>query len=445
MKSCHTPLTFAPVSIVVLCLIALQALHSALAQPDLNFQRERGRIMLKVIKDELKKEYYDPNFHGMDVEARFKAADEKLKEAESVGHVFGIIGQALLDLNDSHTFFIPPWRANRTEYGWQMQAFGDKVFVSAVKPGSDAEKKGVKVGDEVLSLHGFQPSREALWKLTYMFYALRPQAGLHVVLQSAEGQQRQLDVMANIKQGKAMLDLSGGRADWGDFIRELEEEGRLDRQRYVEAGDNLFIWKMPTFATTEQAVEDVMRKARKHETLILDLRGNPGGYVSTLEWFVGYFFDKEIKIADLKGRKEMKPQTSQPHHDRNFKGKLIVLVDSRSASAAEIFARVVQLEKRGVVIGDRTAGAVMQSRTFNHQMGTDIVIFYGVSVTNADVIMSDGKSLEGAGVTPDVLLLPTVTDLAAKRDPVLARAAALAGFDLPPDKAGAMFPVEWRK
>ena len=41
--------------------------------------------------------------------------------------------------------------------------------------------------------------------------------------------------------------------------------------------------------------------------------------------------------------------------------------------------------------------------------------------------------------------LPTAADLAAKRDPVLARAAAMVGFELPPDKAGAMFPVEWRK
>jgi carboxyl-terminal processing protease len=415
------------------------------AQPDLNFQRERGRAMLKVIKDELKKEYYDADFHGMDVEARFKTADEKIKEAESVGHVFGIIGQALLDLNDSHTFFLPPSRANRTEYGWQMQAVGDKVFVSAVKPGSDAEKKGVKVGDQVLSLHGFQPSREALWKLTYMFYALRPQPGLRVVLQSPDGQQRQSDVLANVKQGKVLLDISGGGGDFWDLWRELEDEDRLNRQRYVEVDDNLFIWKMPSFLASEQAVEDVMRKARKHEELILDLRGNPGGYVKTLEWFAGYFFDKELKIADLKGRKEMKPQTSQPHRDRNFKGKLIVLVDSRSASAAEIFARVVQLEKRGVVIGDRTAGAVMQSRAFGRLLGEGSGVIYGASITNADVIMADGKSLERVGVTPDELLLPTAADLAAKRDPVLARAAAMAGFELPPDKAGAMFPIEWRK
>lgn len=115
MKNWIASLTLATVLIVCLRLIASHALQSALAQPDLNFQRERGRAMLRTIKDDLKKNYYDTNFHGMDVEARFSAADEKMKEAQSVGQVFGIIAQALIDLNDSHTFFLPPGRANRTE------------------------------------------------------------------------------------------------------------------------------------------------------------------------------------------------------------------------------------------------------------------------------------------------------------------------------------------
>src|SRR5262245_25438027 len=148
------------------------------AQRDMKSQRKYGLVMLKIVKDDLKENYYDPNFRGVDIEARFKAAEARVKEAESVDHIFGAIAQMLFELNDPHTFFLPPHSSNRVAFGLQMQAVGDKVFVSAVKPGSDAEKKGVKVGDQVLSLHGFQPSREALWKLTYMFYTLKPQPGL---------------------------------------------------------------------------------------------------------------------------------------------------------------------------------------------------------------------------------------------------------------------------
>src|SRR6185295_7938024 len=98
-------------------------------------------------------------------------------------------------------------------------------------------------------------------------------------------------------------------------------------------------------------------------------------------------------------RKETKPMLAKTRGDRIFKGKLVVLVDSTSGSSAEIFARTMQLEKRGTVIGDRTAGAVMRAIHSEHQLGADTVVFYGVSVTDADLIMSDGKSLERAGVT----------------------------------------------
>ena len=127
-----------------------------------------------------------------------------------------------------------------------------------------------------------------------------------------------------------------------------------------------------------------------------------------------------------------------------FEGNLVVLIDSKSASCSEVFARLVQLEKRGVVIGDRSAGAVMQSRYYGKEMGHDTLVLYGASITDADVIMADGKSLEHVGVTPDELIVPTAEDLAAGRDPVMARAAELLGFKLDPARAGKMFPVEWK-
>ena len=119
-------------------------------------------------------------------------------------------------------------------------------------------------------------------------------------------------------------------------------------------------------------------------------------------------------------------------------------VDSQSVSASELFARILQLEKRGIVIGDRSAGSVREARHYNYHSGVDTVIFYGASITDTDLIMTDGKSLERTGVTPDEAVLPSAADLASGRDPVLAYAASRLGVKLTPEDAGKMFPFEWR-
>ena len=80
----------------------------------------------------------------------------------------------------------------------------------------------------------------------------------------------------------------------------------------------------------------------------------------------------------------------------------MVLIDSESASAAEIFARVVQIEKRAVVVGDRSSGKVMEARHEFFSAGNYSPFTAGMSVTVADVHLADGKSLENVGVVPDV-------------------------------------------
>ncbi|MCA1556305.1 MAG: hypothetical protein LC747_06405, partial [Acidobacteria bacterium] len=421
-------------------IIAPQALH---AQSFDRIERERALTMLNILKNELKKNYYDPNFRGIDIDARFKIAEEKIKQATSLNQAFGIIAQAHIDLNDSHTYFSPPSRAVKVDYGWQMQAIGDKCYVVAVKPGSDAAAKGIKPGDLVLAVDNFRPTRKELWKMEYYYYALSPRAGMRLAVQSPGQQPRQLDVAAKVQQGKRVLDL-GSSIDITDLIRESEDAARLRRHRFQKFG-GVVAWKMDSFGFDPEQVDKIMNDQIKgNNSLILDLRGNPGGYVVTLERLVSHFFDREVKIADLKGRKEMKPQIAKKRGDKPFEGKVIVLIDSKSGSAAELFARVMQLEKRGVVLGDQSSGSVMQSKYHGLEMGSDTLVLYGASITNADVIMSDGKSLEHVGVTPDELLLPTAEDLAANRDPVLARAAELLGIRLDPAKAGTMFPIEWK-
>lgn len=434
------PLTVA----MLIALFLISAVCPTNAQSINTTDRDRGHVILKTLKNEIKKNYYDPGFHGLDLEALFKTADEKVDRAASVSQIFGIVAQTLIEFNDSHLYFIPPSRAARSDYGWQWQAIGDKCYVVAVKPDSDAERKELLPGDLIISIDNFQPARDNVWKLDYLYNALRPQIGMRVAVQHPGGKQQQIDVLAKITERKRRLDLVNGDSDFWTLIRESENETRLYRDRYYEMGDDLMIWKMPTFESGEQVVDDMMRKVRKHKALVLDLRGNPGGAVETLKHMIGCFIDHDVKVGDLKRRKETKPLLAKTQSGV-FTGKVIVLIDSRSASSAEVFARVIQIEKRGTVIGDRSEGAVMVAQPYDYQLGANVIVLYAASITDADLIMTDGKSLEKTGVTPDELLLPTAADLAAKRDPVLARAVALAGVKLDPEKAGSMFPIEWRK
>jgi C-terminal processing protease CtpA/Prc len=410
------------------------------AQKATKFDIEQWRDVLRNVKQALKANYYDSNFHGMDVEARFDAADAKMKNAESLGQLVGIVAQVLLDLNDSHTSFVPPYNKSTVDYGWRMQAVGPDCFIGAVRPGSDAEAKGLHVGDKVLSIDGRPLDRNKVWLATYLYETLRPQPAMTLVIEKPGNPQQQVTINAKVHEATIIE----SNNDWLQRERERNDYYRLTRHRFYDLSDDVVIWKMPGFDLSAEGLEHYYGKWKNRKALILDLRGNEGGYSETLERLAGYFFTSDIKIAERRGRKKLEPMLAKSQKDKGFKGQLIVLIDADSASAAEIFARVMQLEKRGVVIGDRSSGMVMESQYYPLRVGVVQPIGFGISATTADVIMTDGQSLEHVGVTPDELLLPTPEEMSLNYDPVLARAAALVGAKLDAKKAGELFPIEWK-
>ena len=429
--------------LLTLIILLLGSTHTTFSQSISSQDRDRGIIMLKAARDDVRKNYYDAAFRGIDLEARTKLAEERIKQAKTNAEIFGVIAQFLLEFNDSHTVFLPPQRSARIEYGWRMQTFGDDCYVIAVKPKSDAEAKGLKPGDKVLKVDGIAPNRGNLWFYYYLYTALAPRPVVNVEVQSPGEQPRLLEVTAKVKTGKQVFDLTD-TIDLNAYWRELEDESNMYEHRAVEVSKDIGIWRVPAFDLTSDAVDERIDKVKKYQTLIIDLRRNGGGAVETLQRLVGNLFDHDITIGNMKLRKESKPMLAKTRGDSGFKGRLLVLVDSNSGSASEVLARVVQLEKRGTVLGDRTAGKVMRSRLYPHQIGLETVVFYGVSVTDADLIMGDGKSLENMGVSPDEILLPTAEDIRSQKDSVLSRAAAIAGGTLDPADAGKLFPFKWK-
>jgi carboxyl-terminal processing protease len=404
------------------------------AQPGPSLSKHDRDLVLSMLRSaraDVEKYYYDPSFHGVDLKAQLARSEQRLKAAPSLADAFSIVSDFLSQFDDSHTVFVPPTTGRLVDYGWQMAIVGDRALITGVEPGSDAAARGLSPGDRVLLLNGVTPSRGNASRIGYYYRYIRPQARQRVAVLKPDGSATTVDVVSRLR-GRAAI-------DDGDVLSEANDLIQRGRDRGAAIGGTVLVWKMAVFARPE-SVDEMMARAASHQALVLDLRGNGGGSVEALRELVSRCFDHDVVVA-VETRRDGKgaPTIARPAKNP-FDGRLIVLVDSQSASAAEMFARIAQIEKRGLVLGDITAGAVMRSRLISHRADSmSSTAFYGTSVTVADVRMSDGGSLEKTGVEPDEIVLPSPADLAAGRDPVLARAVELAGASLTPEEAGRLF------
>jgi len=402
------------------------------SNPKIN--RERGLEILSNIQRALTEEYYDPSFHGIDLNERFREAKKRIKGLQTNSQIFRVIAQVVLDLNDSHTIFIPPSHYNRTEYGFSLQMIGNVCYVVNVKHGSDAEGEGLKDGDVVVSIGNIVPTRGNLWKLQYLLYRLEPESAVQLTVQDSGGSSRVVLVKS------LLLTLK-------DQEREREQRAKLEKRfpelkstpfKCHEVNADLIACKLYSFMVEPGIVDKMMKEVAGHKKLILDLRGNGGGAVETEARLTGYFFDHDVKIGTEIRRNKRKERFAKGRGDGAFTGQLSILVDSESASASEIFARIIQIEKRGKISGDLTAGKVMEAKFVNLAAvrGIETYFFFGIEVTTADLEMSDGQRLEGIGVIPDIAIGPTALGLAEKIDPVLGYAVSLFGSSLSGEQAG---------
>jgi carboxyl-terminal processing protease len=157
------------------------------------------------------------------------------------------------------------------------------------------------------------------------------------------------------------------------------------------------------------------------KSLIIDLRGNPGGLLTTCVEISDRFLPCGT-IVTTKGRLSVDNMNETASYNRTWSTPLVVLVDGDSASASEIFAAAVQENRRGVVVGTKSYG---KGSVQTHFPLTSVSA--NLRLTTALFYSPNGRRMAGEGVTPDVLI--NDPDGVANGDEVLAEAIRIAGSE----------------
>ena len=135
---------------------------------------------------------------------------------------------------------------------------------------------------------------------------------------------------------------------------------------------------------------------RGMKSLIIDLRGNPGGLLTTAIALSDRFLPSGTIVA-TRGRTDGDNSQEKAHFANTWKMPLVVLVDRNSASASEIFAAAIQENHRGVIVGEKSYGKGTVQTLFPLQ-----TFPAALRLTTAKFYSPDGREMAGSGVIPDV-------------------------------------------
>jgi carboxyl-terminal processing protease len=144
----------------------------------------------------------------------------------------------------------------------------------------------------------------------------------------------------------------------------------------------------------DRALWDLHRNGMK--SLVVDVRGNPGGLLTTAVQMCNKFVPSGTLVS-TRGRDLSDNTVEYASHQRSWKVPLVVLVDGNSASASEIFAAAVQENSRGLIVGERTYGKGTVQTHFPLQ-----TVSANLRLTTAQFFSPTGREMAGAGVEPDI-------------------------------------------
>ena len=261
---------------------------------------------------------------------------EKLTE-DAIVHVLSELDPHSVYLSkDEVAKMNEPLEGNFEGIGISFNILKDTLLVLTTISGGPSEKVGLRPGDRIVEVDGKNIAGTGLKNSDVMD-----------LLRGDKGTQVELKVLR--KNTTGLLDFT--------IIRDKIPIYSLDASYMID--DRTGLIKLNKFsATTTEEFVDAMKDLKKQniQNLILDLRGNGGGYLKTAIEISEQFLKNNDLIVYTSGLNEPKREYNVSVGGEFQKGNLVVLVDEFSASASEIVAGAIQDWDRGVIIGRRSFG-----------------------------------------------------------------------------------------
>jgi carboxyl-terminal processing protease len=281
--------------------------------------------------------------------------------------------------------------------GVEVKLHAEGLLVVKALRGGPAAEAGIESGDVIIAIN--QTSLDGM-----------PMAGSVDLMKGSAGSTMRMRIY---RAGKGERDFT--------LTRRKVRVWTVNDTRLLNGTDvgylSLSRFSQNSTAELDQALAELYKQGMK--SLIIDLRGNPGGLLTTCVEVSDRFLTCGT-IVSTKGRLSSDNMLEQATFERTWNQPLVVLVDGDSASASEIFAAAVQENERGVIVGTKSYGkGTVQTHFPLSAIGGNL------RLTTAKFYSPNGRPMAGEGVTPDVLV--DDADGIENGDEVLEAAIEIAG------------------
>lgn len=349
---------------------------------------------------------------------RYKNQLNRLKTLNSED-VFQLYMNALTTLYDPHTNYMSPRTSENFSInmslslegiGAVLTQDGEFTVVDRLVPGGPADLQGdLKPKDKIVSVaQGAKGEAEDIvgWRLDEVVQLIRGKKGTTVRLEVVSGEALKADDSRAIQivRNKVKLEEQAAQSEVIEIYHDegLKKVGVITVPTFYHDYEAQLRGEK-NFRSTTKDVANLLEEmdATGVEGVIIDLRGNGGGYLEEAKSLTGLFVERGpvVQIKHANGR--IKPHNNYPN-PQWYSKPVAVLIDRLSASASEIFAGAIQDYNRGLIVGSPSfgKGTVQGLQALNHGQ---------IKLTEAKYYRISGESTQHRGVVPNITL-PSLYD-----------------------------------